>query len=129
MLTEVFQGQLYVVLLEASLGIYIFSLSLLSSVPQVHRGVRQLARVRVRALRLPDPGHLDPVLHLHDSGPYCSKQMDKMRRQNGLKMTSFQVLALERYLAITKPIEYHNAIQERKETMEFETRQQIFYQN
>ena len=61
-------------------GIYIFSLSLLSSVPQVHRGVRQLARVRVRALRLPDPGHLDPVLHLHDSGPYCSKQMDKMRR-------------------------------------------------
>ena len=43
--------------------------------------------------------------------------------------TSFQVLALERYLAITKPIEYHNAIQERKETMEFETRQQIFHQN
>ena len=31
------------------------------------------------------------------------------------------VLALERYLAITKPIEYHNAIQERRETTEFKT--------
>ena len=32
------------------------------------------------------------------------------------------VLALERYLAITKPIEYHNAIQERIETTEFKAR-------
>ena len=32
-----------------------------------------------------------------------------------------QVLALERYLAITKPIEYHNAIQERRETTELKT--------
>ena len=31
-----------------------------------------------------------------------------------------QVLALERYLAITKPIEYHNAIQERKKLWDSE---------